>query len=81
MIKALLQVLVEYLKLRNRSFYYDILTKSKSRQQDLANEIETLRSKPSNDNSDRADLLRKHLITEKQYAQHLSTFYSSTSGQ
>ena len=79
LLKAFLEAVTQYLQLRNRTFYYDIQEKSKSKQQQYANEIEQLRKSGTSGDADRADLVRNQLIEERRYAQHLSTVYASTS--
>ncbi len=76
LIKNALSVLISYLELKNKAFYYDIILKSKARQKELIDEIEELRSKGTNDSNDRADILRSELISERETIKHLSTYYS-----
>lgn len=76
LIKNALKALTAYLELKNRAFYYDILEKSRNRQQSLINEIEKLRSSGTNDSNNRADILRAQLLEERRVFEHLSTFYS-----
>ncbi len=76
LIKNVLSALTSYLELKNKSFYYDIIQKSKLRQKELINEIEELRSKGTNDSNDRADILRTELIKERETLEHLSAVYS-----
>lgn len=78
LIKNALKALTAYLELKNRAFYYDILEKSRNRQQSLINEIEKLRSSGTNDSNNRADILRAQLLEERRVFEHLSTFYSQT---
>lgn len=76
LIKNALAVLISYLELKNKAFYYDIILKSKARQKELINEIEELRAKGTNDSNDRADILRSELISERETIKHLSTYYT-----
>lgn len=78
LIKNALLALTAFLELKNKAFYYDILRSSRTRQKELINEIEALRIKTNNADSDYADLLRSELINEKRNIEHLSTFYSIT---
>lgn len=78
LIKNALLALTAFLELKNKAFYYDILRSSKTRQKELINEIEALRTKTNNADSDYADLLRSELLAEKRNAEHLSAFYSIT---
>lgn len=78
LIRSALKALTAYLELKNRAFYYDILEKSRNRQQSFINEIEKLRSSGTNDNNNRADILRAQLLEERRIFEHLSTFYSQT---
>lgn len=76
LIKTLLETLNLYLKLKNRSFYVDLLEKSKRKQKELINEIEKLRNDGGADATDRADFLQSELIAEKHDLKHISTIYS-----
>ena len=78
LIKTVLQTLNLYLRLKNRSFYVDLVEKSKSKQKDLINEIEKLRSDGGSDATDRADFLFRELVSEKQDIKHLSAINSIT---
>lgn len=78
-IKNVLRSLAAYLELKNKAFYYKIITDSRKKQKDLFNEIETLRSTGTNDSNDRADLLRDELLDEQRYLKHLSATYSESS--
>ena len=78
LIRSALKALTAYLELKNRAFYYDILEKSRNRQQSFINEIEKLRSSGTNDSNNRADILRAQLLEERRVFEHLSTFYSQT---
>lgn len=77
---AVIKALTAYLELKSKSFYYDLIERSRTKQQQLINEIEKLRSLKSTDSSDRADLMRQYLIEEKQFIKHLSAEYSSNTG-
>ena len=76
LIKNALLALTAFLELKSKAFYYDIIEKSRTRQKDLINEIEKLRSAGTNSSNDRADVLRAELLEEKRRAEHLSAFYS-----
>jgi hypothetical protein len=82
-VKSLLEALVAYLQLKNKSFYYDITQKSKTKQKEYIDEIEKLRASRDPNDADYADVVRGYLIAEKQYIKHLSTIYLKTpeSGQ
>ena len=73
----MLELLSAYLQLRNKAFYYNITQESRNKQQDIINEIESLRNKRSSAATERADLLQSQLLAEKQYIKHISTFYHS----
>lgn len=75
-ITALIKLITVYFELKNRSFYYDILERSKKHQQQIINEIETLRKSGNSGDADAADLLRNKLIQEQKYSKHLSAVYS-----
>ena len=77
-IKNVLRSLAAYLELKNKAFYYKIVTDSRKKQKDLFNEIETLRSTGTNDSNDRADLLRDELLDEQRHLKHLSAAYSES---
>tara|TARA_R110001606_G_C15205298_1_gene632225 strand:- start:155 stop:400 length:246 start_codon:yes stop_codon:yes gene_type:complete len=79
MIKALIESLNLYLKLKNNLFYHNIRRESKKLQTNIINEIEKLRENGDSDSADRADLLRQELNSEKQELKHLSAFYSKAS--
>lgn len=78
LLKTLLETLNLYFKLKNKSFYRDLLESSKRKQKDLINEIEKLRSNGDSDSTDRADFLQSELIAEKRDVKHLSTIYASS---
>lgn len=78
LLKTLLETLNLYFKLKNKSFYRDLLESSKRKQKDLINEIEKLRSNADSDSTDRADFLQSELIAEKRDVKHLSTIYASS---
>ena len=77
LIKALCGVLIEYLKLRNKAFYYDIRVKSRQEQQEIINEIEKLRTSKLSSDHVRADLLRLDLQREREFIKHISTTYTT----
>ena len=77
LIKTVLSALNAYLQLRNKAFYYDITEKSRNKQQNIINEIETLRDKRSSAATERADLLQQQLIAEKQHHENISTLYAN----
>ncbi len=77
LVKTALTALSAYLQLRNKAFYYTITQESRNKQQDIINEIESLRNKRSAAATERADLLQSQLLAEKQYIKHISTFYNS----
>jgi hypothetical protein len=77
-IKSLLEALVAYLQLKNKSFYYDITQKSKIKQKEYIDEIEKLRTSRDPNDADYADIMRGYLLAEKQYIKHLSAIYLKT---
>lgn len=79
LIKTILTTLNAYLQLRTKAFYYEINEKSRNKQQDIINEIESLRDERTNAATERADLLQQQLIDEKHYIKHISTIYNNTS--
>jgi len=76
LLKGVLLALTAYLQLQSKTFFYDIITKSRDRQQQLIDEIEKLRAAQSNDSNDRADVLRSQLIGERKYLDDLSAAYT-----
>ena len=78
LITSLVKALSAYLELKNKSFYYDILEKSRNRQSQLSKEIEKLRAEGTNDSNDIADAVFLQLIAEQKYCKHLSATYSPT---
>lgn len=66
-----------YFSLKNRSFYYDVLNKSRQQQKQYIDEIERLRALRSPDATDDADLVRMQLLEEKRFYKHIATTYSS----
>lgn len=67
-----------YFQLKNRSFYYDILVKSRQQQKQYIEEIERLRATRKPDDAVDADLVRVQLLQEKQFYKHISTAYAAT---
>ena len=78
LIKGALGALTAYLELRNKTHYHRVVTESRNKQKNLINEIETLRSSGTNDDNDRADLLRDELLDEKRHLKHISATYSES---
>jgi len=76
LITSLIKTLSVYLELKNKSFYYDILEKSRNRQTQIAHAIEQLRAQGTNDSNDIADAMFLQLTAEQKYCKHLSTTYS-----
>ena len=73
---------VEEVTLENGdSFYYEIREKSRKRQTQIINEIEKLRDAGDSNSSDRADLLRDELKSEREELEHLSAFYTKAKGK
>lgn len=76
LIANLIKAISAYLELKNKSFYYDILEKSRSRQAQIAHSIEQLRAEGTNDSNDIADAMFLQLTAEQKYCKHLSATYS-----
>ena len=76
LITNLFKLAVAYFELKNKSFYYDILEKSRTKCNHLAEEIEKLRAEGTQSSTDRADVLFMRLKSEQKYSEHLSTQYS-----
>lgn len=76
LIITFLKAVTLYLQLKNKSFYYDILEKSRKKCSELAKEIEDLRAEGTQHSTDRADVLLLQLKSEKRYAEHLTAKYS-----
>lgn len=77
-IKSILKSLELFLNIKNNKFYYDLHKEHQKTEERLINEIEKLRQTGTNDDADRADLLRQQLATEREQFKHLSAFYSKT---
>ena len=77
-IKSILKSLELFLNIKNNKFYYDLHKEHQKTEERLINEIEKLRQTGTNDDADRADLLRQQLATERKQFKHLSAFYSKT---
>jgi hypothetical protein len=78
LISNLIKAACAYLELKNKSFYYDILEKSRKKQQEFAEEIEKLRSEGTQSSTDRADVLFMRLRSEQKFSEHFSAQYSET---
>jgi hypothetical protein len=65
-IPLLLQLGVEYLKLRNKSFLFDILEKFDSRIDKLSSERDKVRNIPNSQAQKKADNLNEEIIEEQQ---------------
>jgi len=79
LIKSILKSLELFLALKNKQFYYDLHNKHKKLEYEIIQEIEDLRQRGGSNDSDRADLLRERLLSERSRFKHLSAFYSKTS--
>jgi len=77
-IANLFRAVAAYFELKNRSFYYDILIKSKQQQKDLISEIEKLRATRNPDDARAADVVRMQLLQEQRFSKHLSTTYAAS---
>ena len=77
-IKSILKSLELFLNIKNNKFYYDLHKEHQQTEEKLINEIEKLRQTGTNDDADRADLLRQQLADERKQFKHLSAFYSKT---
>ena len=77
-IKNVLRSLAAYLELKNKAFYYKIVTDSRKKQKDIINEIEELRADGTDSSNYRADLLRDELLDEQRHLKHISTAYSES---
>ncbi len=72
----LLKAICAYFQLKNTSFYYDILEKSREKQESFEKEIERLRDKGDPKSSDLADLLLLRLLEERKWMENISNSYS-----
>lgn len=77
-IKSLIFSLELFLRLKNKSFYYDILFKSKNRRKEIIEEIERLRRIGDSNSSDAADILRNELIEENRELEYIRSIIAST---
>lgn len=78
LITQLLGLLNNYFELKNKSFYYDILEKSRNKQQKLAEEIEKLRDVGTQESNDRANTLLLLLEQERNWIENTTTYYTKT---
>jgi hypothetical protein len=76
LITQLLTLLNNYFELKNKSFYYDILQKSKDKQQNLVQEIEKLRDVGTQESNDRANTLLLLLEQERNWIENTTTYYT-----
>ena len=76
LITQLLGLLNNYFELKNKSFYYDILEKSRSKQQKLTEEIEKLRDLRTQESNDRANALLLLLQSERKWIENISAYYT-----
>ena len=65
-IPLLLQLGVEYLRLRNKSFLFDVLEKFDSRIDKLSSERDKVRNIPNSQAQKKADNLNEEIIEEQQ---------------
>lgn len=77
-IANLFRAIAAYFELKNRSFYYDILIKSKQQQKEFIAEIEKLRASRNPDDARAADVVRMQLLQEQRFCKHLSATYAET---
>ena len=80
LISSLIKALCSYFELKNKSFYYDILEKSRRRQRELVDQIEELRDKGDSQSTDVADTLVLQLLDERKWIKDISNTYSSSKG-
>ena len=78
LISSLIKALCSYFELKNKSFYYDILEKSRRRQMELVDQIEELRDKGDSQSTDVADTLVLQLLDERKWIKDISNTYSSS---
>jgi hypothetical protein len=76
LIKSVLKSLELYLTLKNKKFYYDLHKDYKDREAAIIHRMEELRDSGDSNDSDRADLLRQQLASERKRFEHISAFYS-----
>lgn len=76
LITQLLELLNNYFELKNKSFYYDVLEKSRSKQQKLTEEIEKLRDLRTQESNDRANALLLLLQSERKWIENISAYYT-----
>ncbi len=77
-IEELITCLRYYFELKNKSFAYDILQKSKQRQRELEEELEKIRSDFDADAITRDDIVLR-LQEERIFCKHISDTYLKTS--
>lgn len=76
LLTMLLKAVVVYIGLKNKSFYNDIVEKHYKRKQEIIDEIEKLRNKPTTANTNAADVLLLVLEQENKRFDDISAFYS-----
>jgi len=76
LITQFLKLLNNYFELKNKSFYYDILEKSRNKQQKLAEEIEKLRDAGTQESNDRANTLLLLLEQERNWIENTTAYYT-----
>jgi predicted transposase YdaD len=74
--KAIISIIYKYFELKNKSFYYDILEKSRTKQQKLAEEIEKLRDEGTQESNARANTLLLLLESERNWISTTSAYYT-----
>jgi hypothetical protein len=77
LISSLIKALCSYFELKNKSFYYDILEKSRRRQSELVDQIEELRDRGDSQSANNADTLVLQLLDERKWIKNISNTYSS----
>ncbi len=77
-IKALLEAITEYIRLRSKTFYLDIFYKSHDEQDNYIKEIESLRVNRTSDNIERINTLMLRLQQERSRLSDISTVYIKT---
>lgn len=78
LISNLIKALCSYFELKNKSFYYDILEKSRIRQEKIVDQIEELRDKGDSQSANVADTLVLQLLDERKWIKDISNTYSSS---
>lgn len=75
-IKRLLDATILFLEWKSKYYYYEIHSKSREKQKEYADQIETLRAQKTNDSADKADLIYSYLLSEQKFMKDMSEYFT-----